>query len=205
MKKAVLFGTYTSYEYHPLKGVDDELKAILESCYDVTATEDMEIFNQDTLRNLDLLILYGDHWNKAIESRYMAALISYVSMGGKLLVIHNGISFQDNYEFMQMVGGKFDHHPTIRNLTLHAVGDHPAARDIPDFEVFDEPYQFEFCPHTPRDVFLEYGMDGTNYPAGWTVNFCLGRVCYLMPGHTADSFKVEAYRKLISAAAAWLA
>lgn len=204
MKKAILFGTYTAYEYHPLKGVDDEIKSILGTEYDVTPTEDMEIFNQGTLAKLDLLILYADKWNKAIDSRHMAAMLAFVAMGGRLLVIHNGISFQDNFEFMQMVGGKFDYHPEIRNLSFRTVGEHPLATDIPNFEVFDEPYQFEFCSHTPRKVFLEYEMEGAKYPAGWTVDYCLGKVVYLMPGHNTDSFKNETYRKLIIQAADWL-
>lgn len=202
--KAVLFGTYTSYEYHPLKGVDAEIKAVLEPAFEVTATEDMEIFNPSVLSGIDLLILYYDKWNKPIDPLYMAALVSHVSIGGKLLVIHNGISFQSNFEFMQMVGGRFDHHPEIRELTFHAAGNHPLTRDIPEFKVFDEPYQFEFCPNTPIHVFLEYEMDGSNYPAGWSVNYCLGKIVYLMPGHTAEAFQVEAYGKLIAAAAGWL-
>ena len=204
MKKAFLFGDYTAYEYHPLKGVDDEIISILAADYEMIATESYDIFQLNTLMRTDLVILYGDRWKNLVEQWVMGNIIAYVSSGGSLLVIHNGISFQENFEFLQMVGGRFDHHPEIRNLTLRTVGDHPLAVGIEPFVIFDEPYMFEFTSHTPRRLFLEYELDGKNYPAGWTVNFCSGKIVYLMPGHTADSFRNETYRRLIANAAKWL-
>lgn len=204
MKKAILYGNYTNYLYHPLKGVDDEIKSIFEPYLDVTATEDLNIFNPDTLHETELLILYKDNLDTDVKAEHAASVISYVASGGNLLILHNGISFYNGYEYFQMAGGKFDHHPKIRNLTFHPDKSHPITDGIEPFVIFDEPYQFEFTSHTPRKVFLEYEMDGIKYPAGWTVNFCLGKIVYLHPGHKADAFKNENYRRLILNSYKWM-
>jgi len=203
MKKAILYGNYTNYLYHPLKGVDEEIKTVLKPYLDVYATEDLSIFNSNTLSDTDLLILYKDNLDTDVKSNHAAAVISYVSNGGKLLILHNGISFYNGYEYFQIAGGRFDYHPEISNLTFHAQ-DHPITEGINDFVIFDEPYRFDLTSHTPRHVFLEYEMDGLRYPAGWTVDFCLGKIVYLMPGHTADSFRNNAYRQLILNSYKWL-
>lgn len=204
MKKAILYGNYTNYLYHPLKGVDEEIKSIFKPYLDVIATEDLSVLNLGMLSETELLIFYKDNLNTDVKAKHAASVLTYVCNGGKLLILHNGISFYNGYEFFQMVGGKFDHHPEIRNLTFHANKNDKITNGIKNFIIFDEPYQFEFTSHTPRNVFLEYEMDGQKYPAGWTADFCLGKIVYLMPGHTAESFKNENYRKLILNSYKWL-
>jgi len=204
MKKAVLYGYYSNYLYHPLKGVDDEIRSVFDSFLEVNATDDINVFNHDTLKETELLILYMDRLETGVNAKQAAAVLSYVSNGGKLLVLHNGISFYNGYEYFQMAGGKFDHHPEIRDLTFRLYRAHPITEGIDEFVIFDEPYRFEFTSHTPRKVFLEYEMDGEYYPAGWTVDFCLGKIVYLMPGHTAESFRNESYRRLILNSYKWM-
>lgn len=203
MKKAILYGNYTNYLYHPLKGVDEEIKSVFKPYLDVHATENLSIFSSDALSETELLILYIDNLDTYVKANHAAAVISYVSNGGKLLILHNGISFYNGYEYFQMAGGRFDYHPEIRNLTFD-VKEHPITEGINNFIVFDEPYRFEFTSHTPRNVFLEYEMDGEKYPAGWTVDFCLGKIVYLMPGHTVESFRNDNYRQLILNSYKWL-
>ena len=57
LKKAVLYGNYTNYLYHPLKGVDDEIKSIFEKDLDINATEDLNVFSPETLKETELVIL----------------------------------------------------------------------------------------------------------------------------------------------------
>ncbi|NLM10012.1 MAG: ThuA domain-containing protein [Clostridiaceae bacterium] len=204
MNKAILYGNYSNYLYHPLKGVDEEIKSIFNSYLDIHSTEDLNVFNSDTLQKTELLILYKDNLDTDVKAEHTASVLSYVACGGKLLILHNGISFYNGYEYFQMAGGKFDHHPEIRDLTFHGDKNHQITKGIEDFTVFDEPYIFELTSHTPRQVFIEYEMEGKKYPAGWTVDYCLGKIVYLMPGHTADVFKNESYRQLILNSYRWL-
>ena len=118
MKKAILYGNYTNYLYHPLKGVDEQLKSIFKQYLDINSTEDLSVFKSDTLNEIELLILYKDNLDDIVKANHAAAVISYVSNGGRLLILHNGISFFNGFEFSQMAGGKFDYHPEIRNLTF---------------------------------------------------------------------------------------
>ncbi|HZK26155.1 MAG TPA: ThuA domain-containing protein [Thermoclostridium sp.] len=204
MKKAILYGDYTNYLYHPLKGVDEQLKSIFTEHLDINSTEDLNVFNSNTLNKTDLLIFYKDVLNDTVKANHAAAVLSYVSNGGKLIILHNGISFFDGFEFFYMAGGKFDHHPEIRDLTFNAKGNHPITEGVGAFTIFEEPYRYEFTSHTPKNIFLEYEMDGQKYPAGWTVDYCLGKIVYLLPGHTADIFKNENYRQIILNSYKWL-
>lgn len=204
MKKAILYGNYTNYLYHPLKGVDEQLKSIFKQYLDINSTEDLSVFKSDTLNEIELLILYKDNLDDIVKANHAAAVISYVSNGGRLLILHNGISFFNGFEFSHMAGGKFDYHPEIRNLTFKSKGEHQITEDIGSFTIFEEPYRYELTLHTPRNVFLEYEMDGQKYPAGWTVDYCLGKIVNLLPGHTSDVFENESYRQIILNSYKWL-
>jgi len=62
MKKAVLYGYYSNYLYHPLKGVDDEIRSVFDSFLEVNATDDINVFNHDTLKETELLIYTWTGW-----------------------------------------------------------------------------------------------------------------------------------------------
>lgn len=53
MKKAILYGNYTNYLYHPLKGVDEQLKSIFKQYLDINSTEDLSVFKSDTLNEIN--------------------------------------------------------------------------------------------------------------------------------------------------------
>ena len=73
------------------------------------------------------------------------------------------------------------------------------------FALEEERFAVDHAPFTERKVFLTaLSEDGTRVPAGWTVEFGMGRAAYLMPGHTVTAFEDPAYRRLIARTADWL-
>lgn len=203
-KNAILLGDYANYQYHALKNVDQELKAIFEEELDIVCTEDYELLSTGLLQ-YDLCICYADYWDKEITKKQMAGLLSFVGSGGGLLVIHNGISLQNRYEFAQMIGAKFIQHPPCRKLTFQvAASDHPIMKGIPGFELEEEPYQFVFDNFTDKTILLEYKYEDAVYPAAWAQEFGEGRIVYLMPGHDTKPFKDSTYRKIISNSEKWI-
>ena len=205
-KQAILLGDYTNPPYHPLDKIEQELVDILHDQITVVGTEDYDIMHADNLHNIDLFISYTDCWNKKVTSAQAAGLLSYVSNGGGLLVLHTGISLQDKYELCQMMGAKFTGHPPFQKLRFEiaAAAEHEILDGFEPFSVEDEPYQYEFDPFTEKMVLFEYSFDNKRWPAAWVHEYGLGKIVYLMPGHTVEAFQNPIYRKIIQNSVKWI-
>lgn len=203
-KKALLIGDFTDPPYHPLDKVEQEISTILLHTVTVHSTEDYNQLHIDQLRTYDLCISYTDCFTKPVSSEQTAGLLAYVSGGGALLVIHNGISLQNKYELCQMIGAKFTGHPPFQTLEFQiAAVEHPIMQGIQSFTIDDEPYRFKFDPFTETIVLFEYTYEGERYPAAWAHDYGLGRVVYLMPGHQVQSFVNPMYRQIIKNSSRW--
>lgn len=205
-KKALLMGDYTHPKFHPLQGVDEEITHILKDWLSVQCSENNHMFETDNITGFDLCISYRDSWTEKLSLKQTAGLLSFVSRGGGLLVLHNGIVLQNRYEIAQLIGAKHTVNPPHRKLELRVVNaDHDIMQGIEPFTIEDEPYKYEFDPFTERTVLLEYGSgEGDDWhPAAWAQSYGLGRVVYLMPGHDQPAFRHPEYRKLLLQAAKW--
>jgi type 1 glutamine amidotransferase len=205
LKKAILIGDNEYAKYHPMKGVDEELMGILMGVTDLECTEDYGIFDEEKLTEYSLVISYVDSSIGGLSKSQAAALLSYVVKGGGFLAIHNGIFIQNHYELAQLVGGKFTGHPPYTRLEFEVTEpNHPVMKDVNPFALEDEPYRFEYSNMVPRTVLMRYKHDEALWDAAWAHEFGLGRVVYLAPGHSAQSFKNPEYRKVIANSAKWV-
>ncbi|MNW37122.1 Trehalose utilization [compost metagenome] len=203
-RKALLIGDYTYPEFHPLQGIDEELSSILQPLLTVQCSENRKMLLKENIAPFDLCIAYTDNRKDALSPQQTSGLASYVSGGGGLLVIHNGITLGQNYEIAQLIGARFKRHPPYAKLDFKvAAPEHPIVEGIADFEMEEEPYRFEFDPFTPKTVLLEYVHEGESWPAAWAQSYGLGRVVYMMPGHHQPSLQHEPYRQLLLQAAKW--
>jgi type 1 glutamine amidotransferase len=204
--KSILLGDYTNPPYHPLHVIEQELGHILKDQVTIAGTEDYDILHTENLNKIELFISYTDCWNKQVTSEQAAGLLSYVSNGGALLVLHTGISLQNKYELCQMMGAKFTGHPPYQKLDFEicTAAEHEILNDFEPFSLEDEPYQFEFDPFTEKTVLFEYTLDNQRFPAAWAHEFGLGRVVYLMPGHTLAAFQNPTFQNIIKNSAKWL-
>ncbi len=139
-----------------------------------------------------------------MSTKQTAGLLSYVSGGGGLLVLHNGIVLNKKYELAQMIGAKNTAHPSIRMMKMRiASPEHDIMKNIEPFEIEDEPYWFEFDRFLETTVLMEYRVEGEWLPAAWAHHFGLGRVVYLMPGRDQAAFQHNEYRKVVLQASKW--
>ena len=90
-KKVLVLGMYEEAMYHPMKGVDTYLQKI---CPEVEFTFTEEPADLCEAEQYDGVISYWDDWNTPICAEGANALYRYVEKGGRLLVLHNGISLQ---------------------------------------------------------------------------------------------------------------
>ena len=200
-RKAILFGDINA-RYHPAAGVRDELKALFIDEMVIDFYEDYEKLDADVLKNYDLCISYFEFGNDKLTKKHADALSAYVLKGGGLLVLHNGISMQSNYEMIQLLGGKFTGHPDYKELPTMQfkvkAKEHEIMKGIEDFVIRDEQYMFDFDPYTKKTILFEYLYEDKLWPAAWTHQYGLGKVVYLCPGHNTEGFKNPIYRKVIS-------
>ncbi len=201
-KRAVLFGDYSQPHWHPVDGIDREITTMLADSYALHCTEEYGACTRSDLEAFDLLITYADCWQEKTSAQLVDAVLAYVSGGGGLVCIHNGIIMGD-YELAQMVGAKFTHHPPYQRLAFRPTGDHPILAGIGTFAMDEEPYQFALDPFTERTMLLEYEWDRQWWPAGWVHTFGRGRIVYLAPGHDVEAFRNQTFRRLIVNSCHW--
>ncbi|WP_340026246.1 ThuA domain-containing protein [Paenibacillus sp. FSL K6-1096] len=203
-RKCLLLGDYTHPRFHPLQGVDKQVSGILNELLTVQCSENRKLLLGEHLAGYDLCIAYNELWNESVSPQQTAGLLSYVSGGGGLIVLHTGISLAKRYELAQLFGGRFTGHPPYTTLDFK-VHEHVITEGIEDFQLDEEPYRFEFDPFTEKTILLEYEADGERVPAAWCHSYGQGRVVFLMPGHHEPTFHHPAVRRLLLQAATWAA
>ena len=202
MKKALLIGNYVDVQWHPLTGVDDEIKRILDD-FDTEITENYSVLEIADLLKYDLIINYADTLETQATPDFAGALLGYVAGGRGLLTIHNGIIAQSIPEIEQLIGASFTDHPPHEVIEYVPVNDHPIMENVGSFSIDEEPYQFEMDNLARVTLILEYIYKGESYPAAWVRRYGKGRSCYLQPGHNKATFTNEGFRSLLRNAALW--
>ncbi|QHW31167.1 ThuA domain-containing protein [Paenibacillus rhizovicinus] len=204
---ALLLGDLTAPRYHPLQAAMEEIRTIFgEEELAWTVTEDYGCLRGSELAPFDLVVSYSDAWRSKKAREEVAGLLGYVSGGGGLLVMHNGISLQADPELAQLIGARFTGHPEYTSLPFHpaeGAAEHEIMQGIEPFTIDEEPYRFQMDPIGETTILMEYEHEGARWPAAWAHAFGLGRVVYLMPGHHNPSFLNPAYRRLIKQAGLW--
>lgn len=137
------------------------------------------------------------------------SLLEYVASGKGLVCIHGGISLLNRSpKFSDMVGGSFDRHPYLQEVTLNLVEPgHPlvAAFDGEAFIHTDEPYLFNgayakknFRPLLEMDVTKldkktrsDPKITGEPRYIAWIKPHGKGRVFYAGPSHQPESFETK--------------
>lgn len=199
-QKILVLGTYQTAPYHPFGGVDESLKEIFPDC-NLVCTEDAATLEKLHTGEFAGVICYLDRWSGSLREAEAAALQEFVEQGGALLVLHNGICIQSNENLHQMMGGKFLNHPPKEEIRF-AVKSHEITQGCEDFMLLEEPYQFELSVDE-KELLLTYFYRNREYPAGWSKTVGKGRLVFLTPGHTKETFACAQYRQLIRRSMDW--
>ena len=201
MKKTILvLGNNEDAMYHPLKGVDERLVSIFSDFNVICTTDTRELLMLDE-KKYDGVISYLDIWDSELNEEEAGALYHYVSTGGALLILHNGISIQSREELKNMIGGSFVTHPAMTDLEF-VVKPHVITEDCTGFIMMEEPYQLKMVEDN-KEIFLIYVYEGEEYAAGWSKCVEKGRVVFLVPGRTEKQFEKEEYVKIIRNSMRW--
>ena len=160
MKKGLLLGNYTDYQWHDLAKCDAIIVDFLSDIAVLEATEDYNTFSTQDFEKYDVILIHSMRFD--FSKAMMRALICYVIHGGALVVFHASALTLYSLEFSQMIGAAFKMHPPYRKVEyVAAQGSHPIMADVQPFQLDDEPFQYHFDSITETDVFLHYRHEGT--------------------------------------------
>ncbi|WOI52672.1 ThuA domain-containing protein [Parvularcula sp. LCG005] len=201
----LIFSYSTGFRHDSVEtGVTALTKLATRAGYEVTASEDPNIFNEDDLAPFDLIILLNNTSDrKAVDGEWWVgqrrvAFQNFVRAGKGVVVIHGAADSHYNWPWYgRMVGGYFQRHPPgAPEGTLRVVDPaHPSAEGLPEqFSRSDEWYYFQDYDPTVRLILtLDPGSIGqpdvNPNPIAWSHEYDGGRVFYTAMGHTAETYE----------------
>ena len=135
-------------------------------------------------------------------------LADYVSRGGALLVLHNGVgAFGDLPAWSNWIGGSWVdgismHPPIAENTITPREIDHPIVAGLGPVTVYDELYS-HLGRADDNTVLAFYRYDDQKQPLVWTRENGTGRVVVDTLGHDIRSYDSESRIRLLQREALW--
>ena len=147
------------------------------------------------------IVLYFHH--QTISAAALACLDEYVRRGGGVLAIHSATaSFKQEPHYFEILGGRFQTHGAIETFSVHQTRTpDDVFGSIAPFQIRDELYIHELEPEIT--IHFETTHSGQPVPVVWTRRYGAGRVCYAMPGHTAESMSHPAVQDILRRGLMW--
>ncbi len=173
--------------------------------FDVDATEDSTMFNDNNLKQYAALIFLSPT-GKVFGPNEEKALQQYIHNGGGYVGIHAATDCEYTWPWYgELAGAYFKSHPKQQQAKVLVVNkNHPSTSFLPDtWERFDEWYNFKNLS-TSTTVLMKLdetsytgGENDGNHPIAWYHEFEGGRAFYTALGHTDASYSEENYLKHI--------
>jgi hypothetical protein len=146
------------------------------------------------------VVLYFHH--KTISAAALDRLDAFVKNGGGVLAVHSATaSFKDQAHYFEILGGRFVGHGAVEHFEIKQVRD-DVFGGIGNFTVKDELYLHELQPGI--EVHFTARHEGQDVPVVWTYRYGKGKVCYAVPGHTAESMKHPALQEILRRGLQWV-
>jgi type 1 glutamine amidotransferase len=150
-------------------------------------------------------LVFYDMWQE-INDVEKKAYISFLEKGQGVVFLHHTLAAYQHWdEYIKIVGGKYietDFYDITLNIKI-ATQDHPVTKDISDFSIYDEGYQFVEMMPTIKPLLTTTHPDCTPTVA-WTHTYKKSRIVYILLGHGQDAHENPNYRKLIQNAISWV-
>lgn len=205
MKNILILGDKSNVRWHHVNEVNELINGLKELNYQVTVSEDYQNITKTELRYYDICINYIDNWEDRGNLIAQDEIVSYLLEGGRMLTIHNGIIVKGAPKLLDIHGAEFTGHEEYTRLTYtKADSCHPIMDGFKEFEITEEPYEFNMRNTIPMDIFLNYRYKDKLFPAGWSVNPGHGKLVYLAFGHNAKTFTSKSVLELCIRSLEWL-
>jgi type 1 glutamine amidotransferase len=178
--------------------------------FSVNATEDLSLFNTDTLRNYDVVMFALTSGELPFSAAQKSALLDFVSSGHGYVGIHSATDTLYEWpDYGRLVGAYFKEHPwTQQGSVVVENSSHPASGGVAErFSITEEFYTFQENPRGRVDVLLRLdpasvGATG-DYPLAWAHSFGAGRAYYNALGHFPETWRDARFQRQLASAVAW--
>ncbi len=203
----LVFSKTAGYRHDSIKdGIAAIKKLAEENNFQVTFSEDSEIFKQKTLTPFNVILFLsttGNILNEAQQHEFQR----WVQAGGGFVGIHAATDTEYEWPwYNELVGGYFADHPLgVHEANIDVLDtEHLSTKHLgSNFKTVDEWYNFkdiypQIIPILNLDESsYEGGTMGKNHPIAWHHEFDGGRSWYTGMGHTKESFLDERFLKHI--------
>jgi len=201
--KILIVGGGSSHDFDTwFKGADGET---LHASY----TADVK----EIAASLDKIeVLYLSNNQPIPDPETRKGIFDFVDRGKGLLLVHPACwyNWKDWPEYNRtLVSGGARGHEKYQEFEVTATDEsHPVMAGVPKtFRVKDELYQFQKDAEGPEIAVLAKGKSlqtEKEYPVVWTVKHPKGKIVCITLGHDGAAHDLEAYRRLLQNAAAWV-
>ncbi|MBU3820727.1 ThuA domain-containing protein [Flavobacteriaceae bacterium XHP0103] len=203
-EEVLVFTKTAGYRHESIETGVQALKELGEdNNFQVTQTEDANLFNIETLKQYGVVVFLSttqDVLNETQEKAFKA----YINNGGSFMGIHAATDTEFDWEWYgKLVGAYFVNHPRPAKAKLKVVNSsHPSTKHLSEvWEHFDEWYNFKSIS-SDINVLLELdetsyrgGTNGDFHPIAWYQEFDGGRMFYTGLGHTKESYQDPTFRQ----------
>lgn len=204
MSKILLLGDKKKPRYHNLTEMNPLIQR-LEELHEIVVSEEYPNISKEELNSFDLVLNYIDNWEERGNGEAEKTFYKYFIEGGRILTLHRGIVLKSADKLLKLHGAGFKGHEQYDLLTVtKSEREHPIAKDMESFSIYEELYEFEFVANKELDIFLSYTFNEKQYPAGWTSEEGEGKLVYLAFGHSESTFAETAVQELVLKAVEWL-
>jgi len=161
-------------------------------------------------REFDVIAFY-DMWMEPIMEGEKDIFLNEFEKGTGIVFLHHCLASHPEWpEYVQLVGGKYNHpnHTKDTNMISDYAHDivlqvnivdknHPVTLGMEDFEILDEGYSNTTKLSGVKNL-LETSHPDCDPSIGWTHPVKNSKVVYLMGGHDKHAFENPSFRELVS-------
>lgn len=182
-----------------------------------TLQDESEIFEDISDWPYEVIILYN--MSQKISEKRRDNFLELLNQGVGLVVLHHAIAaFQEWPEYVKIIGTKYWlQDTTTEDGVFHPISqwkhdvamefhiedpDHPIVAGMEDFILIDETYKGHDV-EADNHLLLSCETEGSQKEVAWVRHYGNARVCYIQPGHDAQSFNNPIYRQLVAQAIQW--
>ncbi len=176
--------------------------------FDYTDSVEEALGDAAYLARFDALLMYCNH--ASVTSKQWANLKNYVEGGGGFVPVHCASwCFGNEPGFDKLVGGRFASHKTGVFKLKTILAGHPAIKDVPELEAWDETYKHRNHNLENRVVLqvreVAGADDNISKPEPWTWIRTQGggRVFYTASGHDERVWSRSEFHALLKRGILW--
>ena len=196
--KALVFSKTAGFRHDAIPaGIAAVEKLGLENNFDVDTTEDGADFNDENLKNYDVVIWMSTTGDVLNEDQ-QGAFERFIEAGGGYAGVHAASDTEYTWDWYGgLVGAYFAGHPAPQNASVKVEDHvHPSTVGLGDtWDRFDEWYSYDKSVRDSAHVLMSLdeasytgGTMGTDHPIAWCQNYEGGRSWYTGGGHTQESY-----------------